>query len=244
MSISRLSDSRKLKSSVLGCVLAFCTAGAVPALADGMIPETSVIIVNEADGEATIKVTNSDAKPALLQVALIDLPEDTQSLLLVTPPVSRVEPGKSQLIRFIVRTDIEPLKTQRLKRVTFEGIQQQPEKTGNARVGVGVRQNLPVILHPKGLEANRAPWTGLKWSVTGDSLTVLNDTAYVVRLSQELKLLPMNASTQLPRTYVLPGEKLSVDLPPAAAKASSVRLFPATVYGFAVDAYDAPLQGK
>lgn len=212
------------------------------ALAAGMVPETSVVIVNEAEVEASIKVTNTDDRPALLHVNLENVPEDDQPLLLVTPPVSRVEAGKSQLVRFILRTDGGPLQTQRLKRVTFEGItQSDPAQKGVARIGVGVRQNLPVIIHPKGLAANREPWKGLQWSQSNGKLTVRNDTDYVVRLSQQVTLLPMQTGAQLPRTYLLAREHLSIDLPAAAAGAQSVRLYPATVYGYAVDAYESPL---
>jgi len=55
------------------------------AFADGMVPDTSVVIVNEADGEASVSVTNTDGKLALLHVTLEDIPEDTESLLFVTP---------------------------------------------------------------------------------------------------------------------------------------------------------------
>ncbi|WP_339468579.1 MULTISPECIES: fimbria/pilus chaperone family protein [unclassified Pseudomonas] len=209
-------------------------------LADGMVPDTSVVIVNEADGEASVSVTNTDSKLALLHVTLENIPEDTASRVFVTPPLSRVEPSKSQLIRFILQTP-EPLQTQHLMRVIFEGMPQGKTagQAGHARVGVTVRQNLPVILHPKGLAPNRTPWTGLTWSLQNSQLSVHNPTPYVVRLAQELKLLPGDGSALLPRTYVLPGETLSV----AASQptASTVQLQPATVYGFAVEPYQAPI---
>lgn len=209
-------------------------------LADGMVPDTSVVIVNEADGEASVSVTNTDAKLALLHVTLENIPEDTASRLFVTPPLSRVEPSKSQLIRFILQTP-EPLKTQHLMRVIFEGMPQGKAagKAGHARVGVTVRQNLPVILHPKDLAPNRTPWTGLVWSLKNQQLSVHNPTPYVVRLAQELKLLPGEGSALLPRTYVLPGETLSVAA--SQAQATTVQLQPATVYGFAVAPYQAPI---
>lgn len=209
-------------------------------LADGMVPDTSVVIINEADGEASVSVTNTDAKLALLHVTLENIPEDTASRLFVTPPLSRVEPSKSQLIRFILQTP-EPLQTQHLMRVIFEGMPQgKPAgQAGHARVGVTVRQNLPVILHPKGLAPNRTPWTGLTWRLQNSQLSVHNPTPYVVRLAQELKLLPGDGSALLPRTYVLPGETLSVNA--SLAQASTVQLQPATVYGFAVAPYQAPI---
>ena len=220
--------------------LALTLWGPTLVLADGMVPDTSVVIVNEADGEASVSVTNTDAKLALLHVTLENIPEDTASRLFVTPPLSRVEPSKSQLIRFILQTP-EPLQTQHLMRVIFEGMPQgrAAGQAGHARVGVTVRQNLPVILHPKGLAPNRTPWTGLVWSLKNQQLSVNNPTPYVVRLAQELTLLPGKGTALLPRTYVLPGETLSVAA--SQTQASTVQLQPATVYGFAVAPYQAPI---
>lgn len=230
-------------TSIPGSALAAITlyiAAAVPALADGMRPETSVVIVDEALGEASMRVTNTDGVVSLLHVNLQNVPEDTEQLLVVTPPLARVEPGKSQLVRFILQNR-QPLKTQRLKRVTFEGIPERAPTPGTARVGLNVRQNLPVILHPAGLAQNRTPWTGLQWSLQGSTLQMRNATPYVVRLAEDVRLLPSNTSVKLPRTYILAGETLSLPVTAASAGATQVRLFPATVYGFAVDAYDAPL---
>jgi len=211
------------------------------ALADGMLPETSVVIVYEDKGEAAVNVRNSDPRPSLLHVTLQDLPEDTEPLLFVTPPVSRVEPGENQLVRFILR-NAKPLKTQRLRRVVFEGIPPKNKlEPGRATVAVNIRQNLPVILHPKALPMNREPWKGLTWSVADGELTVRNDTPYVVRMGQEVHLLPAMTSLKLPAAYMLPGSHHTVAIPATAGAVASVRLYPATVYGFAVDAYDAPL---
>lgn len=233
---SRQPTVRWARAALLASVLSITSASA-----DGMLPETSVVIVHEDKGEATINVRNTDPRPALLHVTLQDIPEDPEALLFVTPPVSRVEPGDHQLVRFILR-NAKPLQTQRLKRVVFEGLQPRSKlEPGRATVAVNIRQNLPVILHPKGLALNREPWKGLTWSVAAGVLTVRNDTPYVVRMGQEIHLLPMMDSMKFPSAYVLPGTVHSLPIPEAARSATSVRLYPATVYGFAVDAYDAPL---
>ncbi|CAI8872191.1 putative fimbrial chaperone YhcA [Pseudomonas sp. IT-P171] len=230
--------TRHLFHSGLGAFALLLTAHAQ---ADGMVPNTSVVIVNEADGEASVSVTNTDANLALMHVTLEDIAEDSESLVFVTPPLARVEAGKTQLVRFILQSE-KPLLTQRLKRVIFEGIPQgkAPAEAGQARVGVTVRQNLPVILHPKGLAPNRTPWTDLQWSLKDGQLTVRNDTPYVVRLGQEVQLLPAASNAMLPKTYVLPGEHISIKVPEGAA--TQVRFQPATVYGFAVPHYEALIQ--
>lgn len=229
---------RRLLCAVLGASPLLLVT---PVQADGMVPNTSVVIVNEADGEASISVTNTDNSAALLHVTLENTPEDTESLLFVTPPLARVEASQTQLVRFILQTG-KPLQTQRLKRVIFEGIPQGKAATepGHARVGVTVRQNLPVILHPKGLAPNRTPWTGLQWSLEDGQLSVRNDTPYVVRLGQEVQLLPSAVTAMLPKSYVLPGEHIRIPAPEQAA--THVRFQPATVYGFAVPHYEADIK--
>lgn len=126
--------------------------------ASGMVPETSVVIVEESDGEGAINIKNTDAFPVLLLTTLKDIAEDSESMLVVTPPAARVEPGKNQRVRFIL-TAKTPLKTERLKRVTFEGV--PPQQKGKNEVRMTVRQNLPVIIRPAGLEKDLAPWKRL-----------------------------------------------------------------------------------
>lgn len=234
----------QLHPALFAVALSFLAAWSSPAGADGMIPATTVVIVNEDEGEATMQVTNSDNHLSLLHVSLLDIPEDNEPLLLVTPPLARVEGGKSQTVRFILqdRTGQAPLTTQRMKRVIFEGIpESRAQGDVDAKVALTFRQNLPVIIHPKGLAVNRTPWEGLKWSVENGELVVNNATKYVVRLSQSTKLLPGTAEAALPKAYLLPGETLRAPITGTFTNASSVSLQPATVYGYAVGAYQAPL---
>lgn len=208
--------------------------------ATGMVPETSVVIVEQDDGEGTINVTNTDAFPVLLLSTVENLKDDNATLLTITPPAVRVEPGKTQRVRFIM-TSKEPLKTERLKRVIFEGV--PPQQKGKNEVRMTMRQNLPLIIRPAGLEKDRAPWKRLTWKLNGNSLTVSNPSPYVVRLSQGVQTLPDNTAWTLPSSYMLPGQTLTItpDGNKKAGTAQQVRIAPATTWGYAVDSYDAPL---
>ncbi|MCU1717135.1 fimbria/pilus chaperone family protein [Pseudomonas sp. 5P_3.1_Bac2] len=226
-------------------VVSFSVAVSLPILglsqsfATGMVPETSVVMVNVEDGEGTIDVTNTDSQAALLYSSLENLPEDTETLLIITPPVTRLEAGEKQQVRFIVQSS-QPITTQRLKRVSFEGIPQKNLNAG-ATVGVTVRQNLPVIINPARLAKNSEPWKLLKWHLNSDGLTVKNDSPYVIRLSQQVSLLPGDAVVSLPRTYILAGESLSIALPRSNQPVKSLRIYPASAYGFQVESYETPL---
>jgi P pilus assembly chaperone PapD len=214
-----------------------CFTGMV--LADGMLPETSVVVLYEEQGEATINIKNTDSGPALLHSVVLNVPEDVEPLLIVTPPIARVEPGETQLVRFISTLEA-PLKTQRLKRVSFEGIP-QARAAGGATIGITLRQNLPLILHPKGLPQHHTPWELLKWRRAGEMLAVHNDSAYVVRLAPEVQLLPQRVLATLPRAYILPGEALTAKVDGTLDGLAEVEIQPATVYGFSVDSYRAPI---
>nr|WP_283099561.1 fimbria/pilus chaperone family protein [Pseudomonas sp. MWU15-20650] len=210
--------------------------------ADGMLPETTVVVLYEEDGEATLNIKNTDAGPALLHSVVENVPEDLEPLLIVTPPITRVEAGDTQLVRFITTLE-HPLKTQRLKRVSFEGIP-QARVPGGATIGITLRQNLPLILHPRGLPRHDMPWELLTWKRTGEQLTVHNDSAYVVRLAPDVQLLPKGGSATLSRTYILPGEVLAAKADGALRDVVEVEIQPATVYGFSVDSYRAPVNAN
>lgn len=209
------------------------------AMAAGMQPETTVVILYEEHGEATINLTNTDAGPTLLHSKVEHIPEDSELSVIVTPPIMRVDAGQAQLVRLIGAFK-EPLKTQRLKRVTFEGIPQK-KSDGGATVGINIRHNLPVIIHPKGLPRHQSPWELLKWKVDGEHLAVQNDSPYVVRLSERVQLNPPQTSVSLPRTYILPGETLTAAFKEPVSAVTSVTIQPATVYGFAIGNFDAPV---
>lgn len=206
--------------------------------AGGMQPATSVVLVSEDQGEHSMTVKNTDNGAALLYTSLENIEEDKEKLLIVTPPVTRVEAGETQLVRFIMQSK-EPLKTQRLMRVSFEGIPLSKSKTPNS-VGVTIRQNLPVIISPKGLASESEPWKHLKMAFCDGKLQVTNDSPYVIRLAQQGSLQPAASSIGFPKAYILPQTKMDLKVA-STANATSVRIHPASVYGYAVKHYDAPI---
>ncbi|CCG88532.1 fimbria/pilus chaperone family protein [Erwinia piriflorinigrans] len=214
----------------------------VAASATGIVPETSVIIVEQSDGEGAINLKNTDSFPVLLLSTLQNTKDDQDSLLTITPPAARVEPGKVQSVRFLI-TDDTPLKTERLKRVVFEGV--PPQKKNQNEVRMTIRQNLPVIIRPAGLAREQAPWKLLSWTKAGNDLTVTNPSPYVVRLSQKVSTLPGKGEWMLPEAYLLPGQTVTLTKGKSdtGIAISQVTLYPATTWGFSVASYTATVAG-
>lgn len=216
-----------------------------PVLATGVVPETTVLLVKESEGSATMNVTNSDAVPTILTTSIESIPEDKEPLLVATNPLSFVDAGAKQVVRFVL-TNKKPLTVQRLVRVNFVGVpgRNKNEAKKNS-VGMNVGQNIPAIIHPAGLKEEKSPWEKLSWSINGNTLTVSNDSPYIVRMSQKIDLYPQDGLASLPKTYILPGEKFTMNVSNKAnsnnSTYQSLRIYPATVYGFMVNHYDVKL---
>lgn len=206
------------------------------AQASGMKLETSVVVVNTEEGEGVMTLKNTDPSPVLLYSSVENLPGDKEESLIVTPPVVRVNPGDSQTVRFMLKTPAKAV--EQFKRAIFEGIPAS-DKTAD-KLQITLRQNVPLIIHPAGLKENAEPWTLLKWEQTGqDTLKVTNTGAYVIRMSPSISVEPQKAIGSLPRSYLLPGDTISVKLNNKVADIQKVTITPANLYGYFVKPYEA-----
>ncbi|MCM7471141.1 fimbria/pilus chaperone family protein [Enterobacter bugandensis] len=216
-----------------------CLLASFNILAAGMVPETSLLIVNEDEQGASMDVKNTDGDAQLLYTKLIDLPDDPKPGLIVTQPVVRVDAGKTQRVRFVLKSSAEPLKVEHLKRVIFTAI---PQREKN-KVKVSFSQNLPVIIRPAGLAVNLEPWKDLLWHINNGIVTVENKTPYVVRMEQKAKLIPSGIFVEFPKTYILPGEKMTASVKgKSTSSENKIEIYPATRYGYKAQSYIAELK--
>ncbi|EKT1613049.1 fimbria/pilus periplasmic chaperone [Salmonella enterica] len=228
------------KLSVFALVATFFSSPLfMQAHAAGMVPETTLLVIDESTHSGMMNIKNTDNYPALLYTSIIDLPDDTGIKLNVTQPVVRVEPGQQQQLRFIMESQ-QPLTVEHYKRVTFEGI--PPKNTNkNMKIGFNLRQDLPVLIRPKNLPVVTDAWKLLQWFGSGQTFKVNNPSAYVVRLAQNVTFLPSGAQGTLRKTYILPGETLDVSVQKSLSGETSVRFYPASRYGIEVPSFTAPL---
>lgn len=211
--------------------------------AAGMVPQSSIVIIEEKDGEGSIEVKNTDEFPNLLVTKIVNIDEDKDELITVFPPVARVEANDIQTVRFLVSAQ-EPIKTERLKRAIFEGVPPKNREL-NKEVNVTFTQNLPVLIRPAGLAKNLTPWEGLEWKIKGENLIVTNPSPYVVRfISPNVELLSSKKIAMLPQSYILPNQTLTLNNIKVAPTeiVKTVRFYPATTWGFSPNKhYDANL---
>ncbi|MFP3014083.1 MAG: fimbria/pilus chaperone family protein [Arsenophonus sp.] len=193
---------------------------------------TSAVIIEGNSGENAFPVKNESSSPIIMLTTLESLPEDPEKIVIITPPISRIEPNDTQVIRFLIKNTAN-LKTERMARVKFESIPPRGDKSGN-RININIAQNIPIIVQPKGLKRDYTPWKHLKWRVSNNTntLTVHNPSPYVVRFHPRLTLLPSHKVVSLNSTYLLPGNKLSINLPANKEEITAVKLTPASLYNY------------
>ncbi|WP_338492049.1 fimbria/pilus chaperone family protein [Erwinia aphidicola] len=193
-----------------------------------------------ADGNGSHGST-SKAPSYTKSVSWEHYPDDKEPQILVTQPVSRIAAGQTQRVRFILNQD-KPLQHQHMKRVIFEGIPPQTASGANS-IGMNIRQDLPVIIHPAALEMSADPWKALKWTQRGTTLTVTNPSDMVVRLAQEIELLPLRRKLKLSKSYILPGQSLNVTLPESAGVQSGrqVQIQMLSKYGYVAGKFKQPV---
>jgi P pilus assembly chaperone PapD len=131
------------------------------------------------------------------------------------------------------------LTTQTMQRINFTPVPTDDGKKNRARVTIG--QNIPVILSPASLPLNTTPWQGLTAQRAGTSLFINNPTPYIVRLTTQIDLLPGKTRVELPKTYILPHESITLALPQGASHAQSLRLHPVTRFGILTAPYELRL---
>ncbi|WP_269790120.1 molecular chaperone [Stenotrophomonas sp. Iso1] len=209
----------------------------VDAVAGVVINGTRVIYPAQAR-EVTVQVTNDGQAPSLVQ-AWIDngdpeqTPENSDAPFVLTPPIARVEPGRSQALRLIFSGADLPTDRESLFWLNVLDVPPTPEQAGDEDqnfLQVAFRSRLKVFYRPKDLQgqANEAP-AALRWSRTGERLRVENPTGFHVTL---VEVHAVSGSTEKmiddKGKMVLPRQSLEFTVP---ASTDAVRFSSINDYG-------------
>ncbi|WP_242891666.1 fimbrial biogenesis chaperone [Stenotrophomonas maltophilia] len=161
----------------------------------GVVIEGTRVIFNEGMAEATLRVGNPGTAPVLLQSWVDTLeeaatPTTTKAPFVLLPPISRVEAGKSQVLRMKLAAGELPRDQESafwLNVLEVPAIKIEKEQI-DGYLQVTVRNRLKIFYRPKGLSASgagKAP-AGVQWSVVphgnGVALQAKNDSAYHVNM--------------------------------------------------------------
>ena len=184
--------------ALIVALLAFvCVLPVGTASANVVIAGTRVIFPAK-DGEVTVRLTNQNSLPALVE-AWIDsgdahsTPDKVNTPFLITPPLFRMEPNRDQSLRIMFTHSDQPLPTDR-ESVFYLNVLEVPPKpsgqqfTGKNYIQLAIRSRLKLFYRPDGLQGDpaKAP-AQLTFKATGAdgsvALVVHNPSVYYVTIA-------------------------------------------------------------
>lgn len=225
--------NRLLRAAVMAAGLVFASNSVV---ANVFKLEKTSVILNESDGEVAFSVKNTGDEPILLISRVDDLPgRALAERVLVSPSITRVEPGDTQAIRFSLKPGVT-MTEEALIKASFESIGQAPD----SQVKMPLRQEIGFLIHPKSVPVVPEPWADLRWHVEGNELVIANSGKHVVRLAPQVKLIPSLDVVPTAQFYIRPGETLRKPLPDTARSVEAIEIAPMSRYAFALPSVRLP----
>ncbi|MBU8977297.1 MULTISPECIES: molecular chaperone [unclassified Lysobacter] len=228
--------------TVGAALLAFCAVLPV-AHANVLIGGTRVVLPAK-DGEVTVRLTNANEHPALVQ-AWIDrgdpkaTPDTVDTPFLITPPMFRMEAGRDQSLRILYTR--EPLPSDR-ESLFWLNVLEIPPKPADGELAkanylqLALRSRLKLFFRPQGLtgDPNKAP-EQLTFRAAAGELIVRNPTPYHITVS-ELAVTDGGKSFDAEAGMVAPFGELRLRVPTLAKTApagAAVRYTTINDYGAA-----------
>lgn len=149
--------------------------------------------------EITLQVSNNGDKPSLVQ-AWIDegdpkrKPEQSKAPFIITPPISRVDPTKSQSLRITALPNAKSLSGEQETVFWLNVLDIPPKLKANAQstepdnfLQLAIRSRIKLFYRPTNLKDKVAEAPAkLQWKQVGNQLQVINPTAYHVTITSIL----------------------------------------------------------
>ncbi|MER1777670.1 fimbria/pilus chaperone family protein [Proteus mirabilis] len=188
--------------------------------------ETMTVILDSEEPRKIFNVKNTGSEPILLSTKVSDLDKQHEIAknIIITPPITRIEPDQSQNINFILKDGIE-FDDEQILKASFQGI-------GVAKVNstkMPIRQDIAMLIIPKGLTIEREPWKNLEVKQVNNQLILKNNGKQVIRMAPAFSSLPSNNGYSIGQFYIRPQEEIKVDV---KEKLTEIKISPLCRYGF------------
>ncbi|HGN1206672.1 TPA: fimbria/pilus chaperone family protein [Proteus mirabilis] len=188
--------------------------------------ETMTVILDSEEPRKIFNVKNTGSEPILLSTKVSDLDKQHEIAknIIITPPITRIEPDQSQNINFILKDGIE-FDDEQILKASFQGI-------GVAKVNstkMPIRQDIAMLIIPKGLTIEREPWKNLEVKQVNNQLILKNYGKQVIRMAPAFSSLPSNNGYSIGQFYIRPQEEIKVDV---KEKLTEIKISPLSRYGF------------
>lgn len=177
-------------------------------------------VFEESVGRASVNVTNNSDEQLLLRIKVLPSGEENlayrdgnfEAPFIVSRPVRIIEGNQTTRIDIIdVPGAHSNLDEESIFLLSVEGLRPPKDgETGRNRVGFSVEQVIPVFYRPASVVPVEALTEALVLDEDDSGLFIRNVTKQVVRVAEEVEVLPGNGEALFEKTYILPGETLRI----------------------------------
>nr|WP_314265295.1 fimbria/pilus chaperone family protein [uncultured Moellerella sp.] len=188
--------------------------------------ETMTVILDAGEPRKVFSIKNTGKEPILLSTKVTDI-EGGDVLaqdVMVSPPITRIEPEQSQQINFVLKKGVT-VSHEALLKVSFQGV--GATKTNSAKMPI--RQDVAMLIMPAGMSVSQTPWDTLVVKQLGDKLTLTNTGKQVIRLAPNFTGLPGNQHYSLGQFYLRPEERKTIAV---EGMVNEIKITPLSRYGF------------
>lgn len=141
---------------------------------------SSRVIFNEGATSAVVNMTNKGSDPALVQSWIDDGQRQKTGMFVVTPPLLRLNGGKSAVLR-IIKSGQPPARDR--ESVYWVNIKEIPPMSSQTnQVQFAVHSRFKLFYRPEGL-ASRTEQPGLQWQHTANDIIAVNKSGYYITVN-------------------------------------------------------------
>lgn len=171
------------------------------------------VYIEAGDGEGTLYVENKGDVATIVYAKeeSIETKElSGESLIFVSPPISKLEPNQKQLLRIMLKK--EDLDVQKIGRLLIQEVPYVKDPNKN-QVTFNKSYNIPVLINPKGLVDSFEPWLEIKKETVGGKHYLTNSSRYLVKILPNYKCFNNKESSvaHLGSPYLKPNSRLEIE---------------------------------
>lgn len=186
-----MQGSNRIASRWSGALIALAALFAGGSASAGIVMNATRYVYGASAKEITVKVSNTGKLPVLTQAWIDDgdarsTPERVDVPFNLTPPIARIESGKSQTLRVSFTGGTLPADRESLFWVNVLEVPPKPaDSEESSKMQLAFRYRLKLFYRPEGLPGSAATAPEkLTWKRASDgSLAVTNPTAFHVTLN-------------------------------------------------------------
>lgn len=172
-------------SRFLMCFVFFMMFGSHSAQA-GVIIGGTRLIYDGSKKEAALTISNPDDKAYLIQSWVESAKKGEKTPFLITPPLFRLDGGKQNVLRTILKDNSLPHERESLYWMSIKSIPSSKRDDERNKLQLAIKTRIKLIYRPASLQ-DKTPLMvteQLKWSVNGDYLYVTNPTPYFMNFAE------------------------------------------------------------